>query len=143
LINNKITRENNIMKKLVLILLIAVGSAGCANTVNDASLRADPADEYYSGNDYNRVVAQCQNLANRHIESSNRDIAGNAALGALGGAVVGGIINPSSDIIGRGAVIGGAIGGTGAALATKAQRDRERNRLVNQCLRNRGYNPLY
>lgn len=115
--------------RIVSILLVALALAGCAGRNAGGPIvdmkGVDPAQ-------YRIDRMECQEYAEQVA------VGGRAAGGAAAGAVVGGLIGAAvgnSDTAkrtaGAGAVVGGARG-TGDAV-------RERQQVVRNCLRNRGY----
>ncbi len=120
------------MKSLLTLVLIAMISlsAACA-TRNRSGVVIDPegVDMYR----YQRDLSECQQIS--------RQVDQKAAGGAIGGAVVGGVIGA---IVGdrttaaRSAGVGAVAGGVGGAGSTR----QERQLVVKNCLRNRGYRVL-
>ena len=82
--------------------------------------------------DYERDLAECEGYAEQINTAAGvaRGAAAGAAVGAAAGAVVG---NP-----GRGAGLGAVSGGAESARLN----DRERRRVVKNCMRGRGYRVL-
>lgn len=110
------------------ILLGAALAAGCANRANPI---IDP-DGVDMGQ-YQRDLAACEQIAEQ-VENKT-------AGGAIGGAVVGGLIGAvvgDSNQVKKSAGVGGILGATKGAAATK----REKVLVVKNCLRNRGYTVL-
>jgi hypothetical protein len=82
---------------------------------------------------YQADLAECEQIS-RQVEQK-------AGAGAAGGAVIGGLIGAitgDSDRVAKSAGTGAVIGGAKGAGATQ----RERDQVVKNCLRNRGYKIL-
>ncbi len=119
------------MKGIRYALLLAgiVAVAGCANRHGDVII--DPA-----GVDmglYEQDLAQCQQIAGQVRQKAG----GGAVGGSVVGGAVGGIIG-NSDTAGKGAGVGAVTGAARGAAAT----NREKQLVVKNCLRNRGYKVL-
>lgn len=82
---------------------------------------------------YERDLAECQQIAQQVDSKAGGSALGGAVVGGLVGAVVGDR-HTAARLAGTGAVVGGARG----ASATKA----EKQLVVKNCLRNRGYKVL-
>jgi hypothetical protein len=80
--------------------------------------------------------AECERYA-EEVRSGEKAIRG-AASGAVVGGAVGGIAGDSSEAAARGAGIGAVTGGARGL----AEGERDRVRVVKQCLRGRGYRVL-
>jgi len=118
------------MSRVVLISILCALIVGCAG--RDRSPGGVIVD--MKGVDraqYQSDLAECQQYADQV------DVAGQAAVGAVGGAVVGGLIGAVVDDAapGRGAAVGGIAGGASGTVRGVE----ERQRVVKNCLRNRGY----
>lgn len=113
-----------------LIVVVALAATtGCAG--RRANVVIDPAGVDMGR--YQQDLAQCQQIA--------KQVRGKAAGGAVGGAVVGGAIGGivgDSDTAGKGAGVGAVAGVARGAGATR----KERQLVVKNCLRNRGYQVL-
>lgn len=82
---------------------------------------------------YQADLAECQQIAQQVDQK--------AGAGAVGGAVVGGLVGAitgNSDRVRKSAGVGAVLGGAKGAGATQ----RERDLVVKNCLRNRGYTVL-
>ena len=79
---------------------------------------------------YNVDLAECEQIADQ-VEQK-------AGEGAAGGAVVGGLIGAITGNTARGAGVGAVAGGAKGVGST----NKERSRVVKNCLRNRGYQIL-
>lgn len=112
---------------LVAMTLLLFGCSSSNRVVVDQS-RVDQAQ-------YQRDMQECKQVAAQ--VSVGGDAASGAARGAVFGAMLGAIFGNSSTVrrsAGGGAVVGGA-GGTRDA-------ERERNRVMKNCMRSRGYQVL-
>lgn len=118
------------MPRIVLLTALVLALAGCAGR----DTRGGPIVDMKGVNpvQYRSDLSECQAYAEQVA------VGGRAAGGAVTGAVLGGVLGAvvgNSDTAersaGAGAVVGGARG-TGSAL-------RERQTVVRNCLRNRGY----
>ena len=81
---------------------------------------------------YDEDLAECQAFA-RQVNTAGK-VAGSAATGAAVGAAVGAIVG-DSDTAARGA----GVGATTGVVKGAARSQQERQRVVHNCLRNRGY----
>ncbi len=118
-----------IFLKLALIAVITL-SVGCA-TRNRSGVIID--SEGVDMSSYQRDLAECQRIS----QQVDQKVAG----GAVGGAVVGGVIGAivgNRSTVARTAGVGAVTGGVGGAGSTH----QERQRVVKNCLRNRGYRVL-
>lgn len=113
----------------VLVVLSLIGVAACAGRRSDVVI--DPAGVDMAR--YQHDLRECEEIA--------QQVRGRAAGGAVGGAVVGGAIGGilgGSDGAGRGAGVGAVTGVARGGAATH----RERQLVIKNCLRNRGYSVL-
>ena len=112
-----------------IILASIVTATGCAGRRADVVI--DPA-----GVDmglYQKDLAECQEIS--------KQVRGKAVGGAAGGAVVGGAVGGivgNSDTAGKGAGVGAVTGVARGAAATR----QEKQLVIKNCLRNRGYKVL-
>ena len=114
--------------KTSVLLMLTAALAACAS---------DPIIDPKGVNtaQYNQDLAECRVLADQ--VATGKQAAGGAAAGAVVGAVVGAAVG-NSDTAQRAAGAGATLGaakGTGRAM-------NERERVVRNCLRGRGYNVL-
>ncbi len=119
------------MKTVVHALMLAtlLSVAACAGRRSDVVI--DPAGVDMAR--YQRDLQECEEIS--------QQVRGKAAGGAIGGAVVGGAIGSivgGSDAAGKGAGVGAVTGTARGAAATR----KERQLVVKNCLRNRGYSVL-
>ena len=118
------------MKILPALLLVTlIGASACAGRRSEVVI--DPAGVDMAR--YQRDLRECEEIS--------QQVRGKAAGGAVGGAVVGGAIGGivgGSDSAGKGAGVGAVAGAARGAAATR----QERQRVVKNCLRNRGYSVL-
>ncbi len=111
------------------VLLALALAAGCAG--GGSKPIVDPA-----GVDmglYQHDLAECQQVAEQVDQKAGAGAAGGAVVGGLIGAITG-----DSNRVKRSAGVGAVLGGARGAGATQ----RERDRVVKNCLRNRGYQVL-
>lgn len=118
-------------KFLLFAALVTAGSiAGCTSRPG-SDLIIDPA--YVDRARYEQDLAQCQRLASQVRQKAGRRAAGGAVVGGLIGAVLG-----DDRSMEKGAGIGAISGAAKGAAAT----EREKRRVVRNCLRHRGYTVL-
>ncbi len=120
----------NDMKKLVLLpsILVMLTFTGCAR---HAQIIIDPHG--VDMGQYQADLAECQHLAQQVDSKVGGRVVGGAIVGAIAGSIIGG----NSTTV-RAAQLGALSGGVSGDAATK----QERNRVVKNCLRNRGYQVL-
>ncbi|WP_253276814.1 glycine zipper family protein [Ruegeria sp. 6PALISEP08] len=118
-------------RKLSMILPAILVAGACTNT----GANYQPIVDGPIGPNYNVDLQQCQQLAASQA-SVDGSTAGNAAIGAAGAAAVTGIVQDSSDNLGR-AAVAGALVGAGADVINKNQ---NKEVIVRNCMRGRGYN---
>lgn len=117
-------------KILYAVLLVsAIVATGCAG--RRAEVVIDPAG--VDMGKYEHDLAECQQIA----KQVHQKAVGGAAGGAVVGGAVGGIIG-DSDTAGKGAGVGAVTGAARGASATK----QERQKVVKNCMRDRGYKVL-
>ena len=105
------------------MLLSALFAVGCATEPVVAPATAQSPD-------YRRDLAECRHIAQR--AGSGREVLTKGAVGAGVGAATGAI---ADDAAGEGAAIGAIAGLTAGAFSA----DREKDRIVMRCLRDRGH----
>jgi outer membrane lipoprotein SlyB len=117
--------------RLLLISSLLLTLAACAGRDRPAGgvivdmKGVDPAR-------YQTDLSECRTYADQV------DVAGQAGAGAAGGAVVGGLIGAVVDG-GEGAARGAGVGAIGGGASGTVRGLEERDRVVKNCLRNRGY----
>lgn len=116
------------MRPFVCLLLLGgmLATAGCGARHGGVVIDPEGVDMAR----YQRDLADCRQIA--------RQVDGKAAGGAVGGAVVGGAVGGivgDSGTVAKGAGVGGVLGLARGARATR----REQQKVVKNCLRNRGY----
>lgn len=85
-------------------------------------------------------VDTCIAEADEYLKSSKgKQVAKGAGTGAAIGAAMGAVSGMFSGNVGRGVVRGGAIGAAGGGAAGAASPDQIKQRYVNQCLGEKGY----
>jgi len=123
------------MKRLSMVLVAALGVAGCAQSYQPVvdTKGVDSAR-------YQQDLYECRQYAEQ--TSPAGDAAVGAVAGAAGGAALGAIVGAFTGSAGTGAAIGAATGGTVgvAGGATKGINDQQT--IINNCLRGRGYSVL-
>ncbi|WP_413206922.1 hypothetical protein [Rhodospirillum sp. A1_3_36] len=89
---------------------------------------------------YERDLAECQAYADE------RGFAGDTAIGALGGGALGAALGAATGAVlgspGTGAALGAAVGGIGGGAGMGTNAALEQKRIINNCMRNRGYDVL-
>jgi hypothetical protein len=90
--------------------------------------------------EYERDLAECQSYA------EERGFVGDTAIGTLGGAAVGAALGAATGAVfgspGTGAALGAAVGGIGGGAGMGSNAAMEQKRIINNCMRNRGYDVL-
>lgn len=104
---------------------------GCSNS----GANYTPVIDGPVGANYNSDLAQCQQLAANQPLVDGKT-AGSAAAGAGVAAAGSAIWNDSSSDLGRAAAVGALAGLTGDAV----QKNQQREVIVRNCMRGRGYN---
>jgi hypothetical protein len=122
------------MMKLIFILLVLISCASRPILYPNKKLKM-------VGKDHSKKdIDQCVSDANKFLESSKgKQIAKGAGAGAVIGAAMGGVAGVFSGNLGRGMVRGGAIGAAGGGAAGALAPDQIKQRYVNQCLTDKGY----
>jgi hypothetical protein len=121
------------MKQRTVIAVLATVSvlAACANS----GANYVPVIDGPVGPNFNSDLAQCQSLA-----ASQPQLNGNTAAAAATGAGLAGassvIFNDNSDNLGEAAAVGALAGITSSAI----QNNQNREVIVRNCMRGRGYN---
>lgn len=121
------------MKFFVLILLVV----SCASKP-----QLYPNQKYKSaGQDVaKKDVDQCMKESEAYLKNSKgKQVAKGAGAGAAIGAAMGAVSGIFTGNMGRGAVRGGAIGAAGGGAAGAISPDELKQRYVNQCLGEKGY----
>jgi len=119
------------MNKSILLLLLPIAVLGCRATDD----RPIVDMQGVSIAQYNADLAECQAYADE-VEAGRQ-----MARGAVGGAVVGGVVGAvvgNSDTAQRGAGAGAVLGTSRGAQSAM----NERERVIRNCLRGRGYRVL-
>ncbi len=116
--------------KQILIIPAMIFLSGCGSTAARYQPIVDQPNQKYATD-----LHECQQLAETR-SYTNDDVKTAAAVGAVAGALIGGLSDDGGwDEALGGAVIGGAIGGGGEAWDMRE----ERKNIVIQCLRGRGH----
>ena len=117
-------------------ILYAIALAGALAVTGCASVhRSEPIIDP-AGVDmglYQQDLVECQQIAKQVEDKTGTGALGGALVGALFGAVIG-----DSDTVRKSAAAGAVAGGAEGAVET----DREKGKVVKNCLRNRGYTVL-
>lgn len=120
-----------IPQKTSAILALTLCVSACANS----GANYVPVVDGPVGPNFNADLAQCQGLAATQSQVDGRT----AAAAATGAGVAGAssvIFNDNSDDLGRAAAVGALAGVTSDAI----QRNANREAIVRNCMRGRGYN---
>jgi hypothetical protein len=123
------TRLEYAMKRIMYCItlfgiVVAAGCAGSKPIIDSAGIDMEQ---------YNTDLAECEQISEQVEQKAVKGAAGGAIVGGLIGAITGSSTRAVTGA-GVGAVIGGAKG-TGAT-------SKEKERVVKNCLRNRGYEIL-
>ncbi|AXI48416.1 MAG: hypothetical protein V7727_17520 [Sneathiella sp.] len=120
----------NVLAKTTAVSFICL-LAACENS----GANYTPVIDGAVGPNYNSDLAQCQGLAASQASidgSTGRDVATGAGVAAASSV----IINDNSSNLGEAAAVGALVGLTGNALKKNADREA----IVKNCMRGRGYN---
>lgn len=130
------------MKKVIVIAVLLL-LAGCATRpvlYPNAHLKQVGEEQAQ------RDIAECQALAEHHIQSdAGVATAKSTAAGAAGGAVIGGVAGAFDGSFGRGVGMGAALGGTLGFLQgmfSSAEPSPVYKNFVTRCLTERGYEAI-
>ncbi|WP_163931999.1 glycine zipper domain-containing protein [Paraferrimonas sp. SM1919] len=115
--------------KLLLILTLLSTITGCARERYIVDTKGKNMESYQQD------LAECKSYTEQ-IDTS-ADAASDAASGAVVGALIGAIVGGERGAV-RGAGVGAVSGGTRGAVKA----EREKDKVVKNCLRNRGYTIL-
>ncbi len=120
------------MNRLVILFILVISSllSACASRPGD-DIIIDPA--YVDRAQYERDLAECERLASKVRQKAGERAAKGAVVGGLIGAIFGGD---------RSAERGAGVGAVSGASRGAAQTEREKLRVIKNCLRNRGYTVL-
>ena len=125
------------MKRLVTLALAMATLAGCAQTYQPVVDTKGQDSARYQQDLYEcRQYAEQVSPAGQAAVGGLGGAAGGAALGAITGALVGGVS------AGEGAALGAATGGAVGVGAGAYRGIDEQQRVIDNCLRGRGYNVL-
>lgn len=117
------------MNKLIFLTIItALVLNGCAR---HAQIIIDPKGVDMEA--YHADLAECQHLANQVESQIAEGVVGGAVVGALFGAIVGGR---------RTSVTTGQLGALSGGLSAGGKEHYQREKVIRNCLRNRGYQIL-
>ena len=116
----------------ILFLALAAGLAGCAQSYQPV-IDMKGVDNAK----YQQDLAECRQYAEQ-VNPYERGAMG-LAIGALGGAALGAVTGAAVGAPGTGAAIGAGAGGlTGAAVGGGTGAEQQK-KIIDNCLRNRGY----
>lgn len=123
------------MKNIMLaVLILLVACASRPQLYPNGKLKSVGKEE--AGKDIDRCVAD----AETYLESNEaKRITKGAGKGAVVGAAMGAAFGAITGNFGSGALRGGAIGAAGGGAATAMSPDELRQRYVNHCLAEKGY----
>jgi hypothetical protein len=115
-----------------LVIALAAGLAGCAQSYQPV---VDPKG--VDNAKYQQDLAECRQLAEQ-VNPYERAAVG-TAIGAIGGAALGAVTGAVVGSPGAGAAIGAGAGGlTGAAVGGGGGVEQQK-KIIDNCLKNRGY----
>lgn len=135
--NSDVESGRPLLKKTVAVVAAALALSACASGYRPV---VDPSMSKAPPGYYEHDLAYCQNLADQ-VPTGN-EAASNALGGAALGAIAGGVIGSFSGDFGKGLAAGAGIGAaTGAARGT-VNAEEEKRRVIDNCMRNRGYSVL-
>jgi len=115
-------------------ILPALALIGMVSACSNTGANYQPVIDGRIGPNYSSDRADCQNLAQRQGLDSRA--AGQVAAGAGAAAVGTAIISNEGNNVRDAAVVGALVGGTAAAL----DQQRQREQIIRNCMRGRGYN---
>lgn len=124
------------MKKIAAVVT-ALTLAGCATGYRPV---IDPASSRAPQGYYESDLAYCQNLADQ-VPTAN-EAASNGLAGAALGAIAGGIAGSFSGDFGKGLAAGAGIGAAAGVARGGLTAEEEKRRVIDNCMRNRGYSVL-
>jgi len=124
------------LKKIATVCL-GLALAGCASGYRPV---IDPATSKAPPGYFNSDLAYCQNLADQ-VPTAN-EAASQGLAGAAIGAVAGGIIGSLSGNFGTGLAAGAGLGGATGVARGGLTAEQEKRRVIDNCMRNRGYSVL-
>lgn len=120
--------------KFVFLLLLLVSCASRPQLYPNAKLKS--VGKEASQKDVDKCIAD----AEAYLQSSKgKQVAKGAGAGAVVGAAMGTVAGLFTGNVGRGLVRGGAIGAAGGGAAGALSPDQVKQRYVNQCLADQGY----
>lgn len=116
-------------KYLIITLSISLLTfSGCAR---HSKIIIDPHGS--NMNNYQADLSQCEQLAEQVDSKVGKGVVGGAAVGAVAGEIIGG---------GKRTVVGAKLGALSGALKGGRATRLERDKVIKNCLRNRGYRVL-
>jgi hypothetical protein len=125
-------KGENTMRRIFIIMLACTTAAGCAQ-----SYQPVVDTKGVDNSKYNQDLAECRQYAEQ-VNPYERAAMG-TAIGALGGAAMGAVTGAVVGNPGAGAAIGAGAGGlTGAAVGGGTGAEQQK-KIIDNCLKNRGY----
>ena len=123
------------MKRLSMVLVAALGLAGCAQSYQPVvdTKGVDSAR-------YQQDLYECRQYAEQTSPAGDAAVGGVA--GAAGGAALGAIVGAFTGNAGQGAAIGAATGGAVGVAGGAGKGINDQQTIINNCLRGRGYSVL-
>lgn len=123
------------MKRLGVVLVASLGIAGCAQSYQPVvdTKGVDTAR-------YQQDLFECRQYAEQTSPAGDAAVGGLA--GAAGGAALGAIVGAFTGGAGTGAAIGAATGGAVGVAGGAGKGITDQQRIIDNCLRGRGYNVL-
>ena len=116
-------------------IIFAILAAGTLTACANSGANYQPVIDGPVGPNYGPDLAACQSLAATQ-PAVDSGTAGAAATGAGVAAASSVILNDNSDNLAEAAVVGALVGATGNAI----QRNQQKEVIVRNCMRGRGYN---
>ena len=130
------------MKRLAFVILGSALVASCATAPTGSGLWHQPLVDTqrpgYDGGRFGGDVYDCNQLAGQRPSGVGDGAAGGLLMGAVLGAIVGNALGDT----GGGAAYGAALGGVSGAAQGGAQGAERHTRIVQDCMRGRGYTVL-
>jgi hypothetical protein len=130
---------------VALVLMIGVTSCAAKRPVLYPNAQLSRVGQAAADRDVDDCMQRAREYASSPEGAKARKIAGETAAGAAGGAAIGAVGGAITGSAGEGAAVGAATGGTGGLLHglwTGTEPDPVFVNFVDQCLRERGYEPI-
>lgn len=125
------------MKTTVALIIVMLSFASCSSKPKlYPNQKLKSAGKEVADKD----IKQCMADADAYLETDEaKRITKGAGKGAAVGAAMGAVWGAFGGSMGRGAIRGGAVGAAGGAAGTAISPDTLKQRYVNQCLGEKGY----